>query len=634
MGFGPAGKIMRINLTEKSVKVEHLPESFYRLYPGGKSMAGYFLLKELAPGIDPLSPENLLVIANGLLTGSPLSTATRFTTAARSPLTGGYGEAEAGGFWGPELRNAGWDALLITGKAETPVYINICDDDIQIKPADHLWGHHPDEVQSMIREETGEKMARVLQIGKGGENLVRYACIGHEMRHFNGRNGIGAVMGSKNLKAVAVRGHGRYSDNAFDGEKVAAVGKKLVVEAKTHPISRDIQERGTPGLVGGLNAAGILPTYNFKTGAFPEVDEIKWEAYEKEIFTARKSCYACTIRCKREISLDDKKTTSNYGGPEYESLAAFGSNMGISDIKMVAKANELCNRYSLDTISTGMTIAFAMECFEHDLINIEDTGGIELRFGNAEAMLQMIDMIANREGIGNLLAEGSYRAAQVIGGDAPFFSLSVKKQELAMHDPRGKVAVGLGFAICETGADHIVSYHDTMFTNPDSVSYKGAIPLGYPEAMPARELSDRKARQYFIGENWSSFEKSVGFCYFGPAPRSFIQVEDVLQVMKAATGWDLSVTELLEIGERGTNLARIFNLREGFTPQDDRLPERMFEPLESGALAGVAIDHAEFEATMKALYAEKQWDTLSGKPARQRLQELNLEWAADMIEAM
>ncbi|MBN1537419.1 MAG: aldehyde ferredoxin oxidoreductase family protein [Anaerolineales bacterium] len=633
MGFGPAGKIMRINLTEKNIKVEHLPESFYRLYPGGKALAGYFLFKEMSPGVDPFSPANLLVIANGLLTGSPLSTATRFTTAARSPLTGGYGEAEAGGFWGPELRNAGWDAVLVTGKAENPVYIFICDDDIQIKPADHLWGRDPDEVQSMIREETGEKMARVLQIGKGGENLVRYACIGHEMRHFNGRNGIGAVMGSKNLRAVVVRGHGRYSDNAFDGEKVATVGKKLVVEAKTHPISRDMQERGTPGLVGGLNAAGILPTYNFKTGAFPEVDEIKWEAYEEKILTARKSCYACAIRCKREISLDDKKTTSNYGGPEYESMAAFGSNMGISDIKMVAKANELCNRYSLDTISTGMTIAFAMECFEHELLNIEDTGGIELRFGNAEAMLQMIDMIANREGIGNLLAEGSYRAAQVIGGDAPFFSISVKKQELAMHDPRGKVAVGLGFAICETGADHIVSYHDTMFTNPDSAAYKGAIPLGYPEPLPARELSDKKVRQYFIGENWSSFEKSVGFCYFGPAPRSFIQVEDVLEIMRAATGWDLSIPDLLVIGERATNLARIFNIREGFTPMDDRLPDRLFTPLETGALAGVAIDQEQFEEAMKALYSEKQWDIDTGKPTRQRLKELDIEWAADKIGA-
>jgi aldehyde:ferredoxin oxidoreductase len=633
MGIGTTGKIMRINLTEMSIQVEHLPESLYRLYPGGKALAGYFLLKELPAGVEPFSPENLLVIANGLLTGSPLSTATRFTTAAHSPLTGGYGEAEAGGFWGPELRNAGWDAILITGKAKTPVYIYICDDEIQIKPADHLWGRDPHEVQSMIREETGEKLARVLQIGKGGENLVRFAGIGHEMRHFNGRNGIGAVMGSKNLRAVAVRGHGHYLDNAADPQTLMALGKKLVAEARTHPIARDMQDKGTPGLTGGMNAGGMLPTLNFKTGAFPEVDQLKWEAYEEKILTARKSCYACAIRCKREISLDDRKTMSEYGGPEYESVAAFGSNCGVSDIKAMAKANELCNRYTLDTISTGATIAFAMECFEHELIGLKDTGGIDLRFGNIEAMLQMIDMIANRQGFGNLLAEGSYRAAQVIGGDAPFFSVSVKKQELAMHDPRGKVAVGLGFAISEIGADHLVSYHDTLLANPESVSFKGGIPLGYTEALPARQLDEKKAHQFFIGENWSSFEKSVGFCYFGPAPRSFIQVEDVLKIMQAATGWDLSIAELLQIGERATNIARIFNLREGFTPQDDCLPERLFTPLETGALAGVAIDHKEFDTAMKVLYAEKQWDTISGKPALQHLHNLGLDWAADMIGA-
>ncbi len=634
MGFGPTGKIIRIDLSKMSVQVERLPESFYRLYPGGKALAGIFLLKELTPGTDPLGPDNLLVFANGLLTGSPLSTATRFTAAARSPLTGGYGESEAGGFWGPELRNAGWDAILITGKASTPVYLYICDDEIQIKAADHLWGRDPHEVQSMIREETGEKLARVLQIGKGGENLVRYAAIGHEMRHFNGRNGIGAVMGSKNLKAVAVRGHGHYLDSAYDAEKLMGLGRKLVAESKTHPISRDMQDRGTPGLVGGLNASGILPTLNFKGGGFPEVDALKWEAYEEKLLTARKSCYACAIRCKREISLDDRQSTSLYGGPEYESVAAFGSNCGVGDIKSMARANELCNRYSMDTISTGMTIAFAMECFEHGLIGLQDTNGIDLHFGNAEAMIQMIDMIANRQGIGNLLAEGSYRAAQVIGGDAHFFSLSVKGQEMAMHDPRGKVGVGLGFAISEIGADHLVSYHDTMFTNPESVSFKSAIPLGITEALPARELSDKKAHQYFVGENWSSFEKSVGFCYFGPAPRSFIQVEDVLLVMRAVTGWDLSISELLRIGERATNLARIFNLREGFTVDDDRLPERMFTPLETGALTGTAIDSAEFKAAMNALYKEKNWDITSGKPARQRLHELDIEWAGNMIGAV
>jgi len=632
MKFGATGKILRVNLTQASIETEYLPESFYRLYPGGKAMAGYFLVKEMQPGTDPFSPNNLLVIANGLLTGSPVSTATRFTVAARSPLTGGYGESEAGGFWGPELRNAGWDAILITGKAEKPVYICIHDDQVSIRTADHLWGQTPEIVQTMIREETTEKNMRVLQIGLGGENLVRYAAITNELRHFNGRNGLGAVMGSKNLKAIAVRGSGRYGDLANDNGSLLEIGRQLAKQVKEHPISRDFHDKGTPGLVGGMNAGGMLPTHNYRAGAFDQVDKIKWEAYEKDFLTARRSCYACAVRCKREIAFNQRQTPSAYGGPEYEVVAAFGSNCCIDDLDSIMKANELCNIFTLDTISTGMTIAFAMECFEHGLIDLEDTGGVDLRFGNAGAMLQMIEKIARREGFGNILAEGSRSAARVIGGEATSFTIEVKGQELSMHDPRGKVAVGLGFAISEIGADHLVSYHDTMFTNPDSISFKGARSLGITEALPARDLSEKKVKNYFIGENWSSFEKASGFCYFGPAPRSFIQVEDVVKIVNAASGWDFSLNDLLRIGERATNLARIFNLREGFTPQDDRLPERILSPSEAGALVGLGIDHTEFDHAMQGLYNLKDWDWETGIPSRQRLRDLDIAWASDLME--
>lgn len=633
MKFGASGKILRVNLTKASIEVEYLPESFYRLYPGGKAMAGYFLLREVQPGTDPFSPDNLLVLANGLLTGSPVSTATRFTTAARSPLTGGYGESEASGFWGAELRNAGWDAILITGRSETPIYLCVQDDQVSLRKAEHLWGQTPEMAQTKIREETAETNMRILQIGLGGENLVRFAAITNELRHFNGRNGIGSVMGSKNLKAVAVRGHGRYSDFAHDVTSLSEVGRQLVKQVKEHPISRDFTEKGTPGLVSGLNTGGMLPTHNFRAGAFDQVDEIKWEAYEKKFLVARRSCYACAVRCKREVAFNERQDPSAYGGPEYESLAGFGSNCCISDLEAIVKANELCNLYTLDTISTAMTVSFAMECFEHGLINLVDTDGIDLRFGNSHAMLQIIDKIAHREGIGNILAEGSRNAAKVIGGEATSFTIEVKGQELSMHDPRGKVGVGLGFAISEIGADHLVSYHDTMFTNPDSVSSKGARPLGITEALPARDLSKKKVRHYFIGENWSSFEKTIGFCYFGPAPRSFIQVEDVLKIVKSATGWDVSLDDLLKIGERATNLARIFNLREGFTPQDDRLPERIFMPSEAGALAGLGIDHNEFNRALSDLYEMKDWDLITGKPSRERLNELDIAWALDLLES-
>ena len=632
MTFGSTGKILRVDLTHGSVGIEEFDEELYRLYPGGKALAAYLLLHHIAPGCDPLGPANVLVLANGLLTGAPLSTATRFTATARSPLTGGYGESEAGGFWGPELKLAGFEAIVILGRAEQPVYLWVHDGHAEIREAWHLWGREPEEAQSLIRQELGDKLVRVLQIGAGGENMVRYAALINDLRHFNGRTGMGAVMGSKNLKAVAVRGTGRYVDLAHDPQTITEFGRQLAKRVKEHPQSWDLQVKGTPALVSGLNAGGILPTRNFHQGTFEGADKINWDSYEKELLIARRSCYACAVRCKREVAVNDRYQVSNaYGGPEYEAVAGFGSNCGIDDLQAVAKANELCGRYTLDTISTSASIAFAMECFEHGLIGLKETGGIELRFGNAEAMLKMVDMIALRQGLGNLLAEGVRRAADVIGGEARDFAMHVKGEELAMHDPRGKAGVGLGYAISETGADHLVAYHDTMLQNPASVTFKGAMPLGITEALPARELSSKKAAQYALLESWSSLGKVIGFCYFGPAPRSFIQVDEVVSAVKAATGWDVTVEELVRVGERATNLARVFNIREGFSRKDDVLPDRLFTPLENGALAGAALSRDEFEQTMTELYRVKGWDPATGAPTVERLRALGIEWAADML---
>lgn len=622
-------KIVRVNLTTANIQVEELDSDFYRLYPGGKALAGYYLLRELPPHTDAFDPQNLLVIANGLLTGSPLSTATRYIVSARSPLTNAYGESEAAGFWGPEFKMAGFEALLITGKSPRPVFLWIQDGVVELRPAEHLWGRHCAEVQAAIRAELGDEKIRVLQIGVAGENLVRYAGLTNDLRHFNGRNGMGAVMGSKNLKAVAVRGHQRIHAQAHNPAALLELGRKLAREAPQHPLGADLYDRGTLGAVEGLHVGGILPTHNFRLGAFDGVDNIKWEAYEKQILTARRSCYACAVRCKREVSIDGK--VSEYGGPEFETVAAFGSNCGVDDLQVIAKANELCNHYMLDTISTGAAIAFAMECFEHDLIGLEQTEGIELRFGNADAILPMIEKIAYRQGLGNLLAEGTKRAAEVIGGDAPFFTIEVKGQELAMHDPRGKYFVALGYAVTEIGADHLVVPHDPLMQNPDSLSFKSAEPLGITEAQPARTFNNEKVRQFYILEKWVSMEKCVGWCFFGPAPRSFIQPADVLAAVNALTGWDVTYAEMLEIGERATNLARLFNQREGFSRANDTLPERVFHGLENGALQGHSIPRDAFEQALDDLYAFKGWDVRTGNPARPRLEQLSLGWAADWV---
>jgi aldehyde:ferredoxin oxidoreductase len=300
-------------------------------------------------------------------------------------------------------------------------------------------------------------------------------------------------------------------------------------------------------------------------------------------------------------------------------------------LQAVAKANELCNRYTMDSISTSSAVSFAMECFEHGLIGPKETGGLALHFGNAEAMVRCVEMIARREHLGDLLAQGTRRASEVIGGDARFFAMQVKGQELPMHDPRGKVGVGLGYAINEAGADHLTAAHDPMLANPDSLSFRGAQPLGITEALPPRELSARKARNYSLLENWNSFEKAIGLCFFGPTPRSFIPVEDVLTAVRAASGWDVGIEDLLRIGERATNLARLFNVREGFTRREDTLPERLFQPLENGTLAGTAISREEFALAMTALYELKGWDPVTTVPSRTRLAQLGIEWAADLV---
>ncbi|MFH0750602.1 MAG: aldehyde ferredoxin oxidoreductase N-terminal domain-containing protein, partial [Chloroflexota bacterium] len=329
MSHGTNGSILRVDLTAGSISTESFDEGFYRRYPGGKALAAYHLLRDFRPGGDPLGPENLLVLATGLLTGAPISTATRFNAIARSPLTGGFGESEAGGYGGPELKMAGLDAIVVTGRSPDPVYLWVKDGTAEIRDAPHLWGLDPPTVQAAIREELGDRLVRVLQIGRAGENLVRYAMIMNELRHYNGRTGMGAVMGSKNLRAVAVRGGRRYADLAYDPTTLAELGRRLAKQIPEHPQSWDLRTKGTPGLTDAMNAGGILPTRNFRQGAFERVDEISFAAYLK-LRSGTRSCYACAVRCKPAMAFSDRHTVADtYDGPEYEAVAGFGSDCAI-----------------------------------------------------------------------------------------------------------------------------------------------------------------------------------------------------------------------------------------------------------------------------------------------------------------
>jgi len=371
---GYTGKILRVDLTTQSMEVEEHDELFYRRYLGGSGLIAYYLLQEVGADVEPLSPDNLLIFAGGTVTGVPIAGAGRSAVGGKSPLNGGYGEADVGGYFGAELRRAGYDAVVFKGKSETPVYLWIKDGVAELRPASHLWGMAGAECQEAVKEELGEKAARFALIGPAGEKMVRYACVINDLKHAAGRTGMGAVMGSKNLKAVVARGTTRVP--VADQKAVQALAKYMVTHWKEK--AWEMHELGTPGGINGLHAEGKLPTRNFQDGQFEGHEAISGESLRDTILIDRGGCYACPIRCKRvvEVNDDDFQVDPAYGGPEYETIGAFGSNCGVDDLRAVAKANEICNGHGLDTIATGMAVSFAMECFEHGLLTTDDTGGL------------------------------------------------------------------------------------------------------------------------------------------------------------------------------------------------------------------------------------------------------------------
>ena len=633
MSYGYTGNILHLDLTSKKHWIEHPPETFYRTYWGGRALALYYMLKEMKPHIDPLSPDNLLIFAPSVLTGTPAPAIPRYTVCAKSPLTGAQGEAEAGGWWGPELKKAGFDALIIKGASMTPVYLWINDGKIEIKEATHLWGKDTGTTQKIIKEELADEKIRIAQIGPAGENLVRFANIVNELAHFNGRNGLGAVMGSKKLKAIAVRG--TKAIDLYDKEKVSQVTKEITKRVMENPLSRSLRESGTPGVIRPFYEAGCLPSYNWTTGYFKEGESLTAETYNKTILKRTEGCFACPIRCKRvaEVNEPDLKVDPAYGGPEYETIVAFGSICGISDLRFIAKANELCNKYTMDTISTGMVIAFAMQCYEEGLLTKEDTGGIELTFGNKEALLVLVEKIAHREGLGDLLSQGSYLVSQKIGKGSENFIHQVKRQEIPMHDPRVKTGVGLQYALSDNGADHMKAPHDPFFKDKDSVGVKEMKGLGILEPVSPTDIGEKKVALFkLLDIYWTVFD-ILGVCDFGYAPRSVGTMEELLEIIRASTGWRTTWFELMKLGERSINMARIFNYREGFTSKDDTLPEVFYHNFKGGPLDGQgAINKKDFEKAIKLRYELMGWDSDSGIPTPAKLIELDLDWLIEEVK--
>lgn len=615
---GYNGKILRVNLTDETTTTEKIDDAFCRRYLGGTGFIAYYLLHDLKPGIDPLGPDNNLVFALGPLTGLTLGGCARHTVGAKSPLTGGIAKSEVGEYWGAQFKRAGFDALIVEGKAERPVYLWIHPGEVEIKDAGHLWGKPTKETEASIRSELGDPKIRVAMIGPGGENQVKYACIMHGLYDAAGRGGMGAVMGAKNLKAVAVRGDRMPPISNPDGVKDMVGWLK-----ENMHLVKAFSDFGTGLPMPRFEKLGNLPIRNFRDGGFPGVSKISPETLKETIGVGMDGCFACPVRCKKVVEFKHPYPVERaYGGPEYETLGALGSACGIDDLKAISKGSEMCNAYSLDTISTGISIAFAMECFENGLLTSKDTDGIELRFGNADAMLKMIELVARREGIGNLLAEGSATAAEKIGNGADAFAMQVKRLEIPMHEPRLSKALGLGYMVNPHGADHMDSMIDiffSAFSEQPNVTVPDAIPLGF-EPAPMEAIDPRKVALFKAFQSKRIVADSLVFCHF--LPYSYVQIAELTSTV---TGWDTTVMEQLRVAERILTMCRLFNVREGFTSADDRLPGRFFEPTNGGALADRKLDFEEMEKAKRYYYHLMGWSE-SGVPMTEKLAELGIDY--------
>lgn len=625
MPFGYHGRILRVDLSNGAISEDQHDETWYRRYLGGAAASAYYLLKELKPGIDALGSGNKLIIAPGVLTGVPASGAGRNGVGAKSPQSGGIAKSEVGGFFGAELKHAGFDGIVIEGKADTPVYLWVKDGKAELRDARGLWGLPTLETEEAIRADTGERLARVAAIGPAGEKRVRFACILNDLKSAAGRGGLGAVMGSKGLKAIAARG--KMPPAYADLDTIKALAKMMAAAAPTR--ARAFHEYGTGAAMVSYNLAGNVPCRNFRDGYFENAEAVSAQAVKEQIRIGMESCWSCAVRCKKLVKVDEPWVANpKYGGPEYETLAAFGNNCGIDNLKAVARAHHLCQAYGMDTIAAGGVVAFAMECFERGYLSKADFGGLEPTWGNAEAMLALLELIGERRGIGDLLAEGSRIASRQIGRGAEDLSMQVKGVELGMHDPRLKHGMGMGYAVANHGADHGTGMMDTFFEKDGPNLSNDGRPLGILEPMPANELSTRKAHMFAQFHRWRTAADSLSYCHFVPW-----RPHEIVQLVSATTGWNTSLEELLQVGERGITLGRAFNMREGFTPADDSLPKRFFSHPSRGALAEKqqAIDSDRLEEAKRTYYYLMGWDPETGVPTRRTLERLDVGWAADEL---
>jgi aldehyde:ferredoxin oxidoreductase len=620
--FGYMGKMLFVNLTNSQIHDEELSETMARQFVGGYGIGARIIMERMKPGADPLSPDNIFGIGTGPLTLSGVVSTCRFTTMGKSPLTGYWGDANSGGNFANTLKGSGYDIVFFEGKAEHPVYLLIDNGKAEIKDARHLWGKDTTAAEELIRQENGNKNLKVALIGPGGERLSRIAAVMNDRGRAAARSGLGAVMGSKNLKAVACSGAMR--PEIFDKPKLPGMMKEMLKQVKENPsgMFMALSHTGTPGAMVMHMSEHDVPIKNWGGNNVEDFPESKWNAvawdgmakYAKKKY----ACTGCPVGCGSLLDMEDSKYSVRDGHkPEYESLAAFGPMCLNDNMESLIYANELCNLYGLDTISAGSTIAFAIECYENGLISKEETDGLELRWGNSDAIIGVLEKMCRREGIGDLLAEGAKRAAEKIGRGAEKFAIHSGGEMLAMHDPR--CYPGWGATYVSDAAPGRHTRGGTAFAEHGGVNEIVYPAVGVPTKMERYDTTD-KGKYHAILAGWQHWVNTSGVCLFAvdSMPMAF------LEYMNAITGWDLTYDEIIVTGKRITTLLHAFNIREGFKPSDFRLPERVNgnPPMKVGGLKDVTIDT---EGLKMQFYEAMGFDPATGAVSPERMRELGLD---------
>jgi len=595
-----AGTILRVDLTRQRIRREPIDPETARRFIGGRGLASKLLYDEINPRLDPLGPANKLILATGPLTGTSAVCGGRFMAVTKGPLTGAIACSNAGGNFGPELKFAGYDMIVLEGAAKRPTILVIDDETVELRPAGKLWGKNTHQTEDLLHEQLGEDF-KCVSIGPAGERLVRFACIVNDKNRAAGRSGVGAVMGAKKLKAVAVRGTGGVSP--ADPAAFRAACLDALAKLKAGPVTGEgLPRYGTASLVNVINEHGLFPTRNFQQGQFESAEAISGETIAARILLRPRACVACPIACGRVTAVRDGKYAGTGEGPEYETIWALGANVGVSDLAAATKANYICNELGMDTISAGVTIACAMELFEKGAIS-QKQAGCKLTFGNAAALVDLMTKIGYRRGFGDVLAEGAARVARKFG--QPGLFMGVKGQEFPAYDPRGAVGMGLQYATSNRGACHVRGY----MIAPEI--------LGIPTKMDPYTPKDKAAMDIAFQNTVAALDSS-GLCLFITFT---IGAAELLAMLTSATGFDYDMDELLAAGERIWNLERLFNLRAGFTHKDDTLPKRMLrEPMPAGPAKGQTVP---LEKMLPEYYRLRGWDA-QGRPTRKKLAALGL----------